>query len=36
MKSQIQVRGTEGYAEATQKFIDATIALNFFDLHRVL
>jgi len=34
MKNQIQVKGNQGYAEATQKFIDATIAICFFDLHR--
>ena len=33
MKSQA-VPGTKGYAEGAQKFIQATIAIDFLDLHR--
>jgi 2-polyprenyl-3-methyl-5-hydroxy-6-metoxy-1,4-benzoquinol methylase len=34
MNNKIQVKGTKGYAEAAQKFTDATIGIDFFDLHR--
>lgn len=34
MNNNVQVKGIQGYAEAIQKFTNATIAIGFFDLHR--
>jgi len=34
MKNQAQVKGIQGYAGSVQKFITATLAVDFFDLYR--